>query len=147
MPNGVRIDPANGVLLGPSTWAAIVDALPRNLRLRARNRQRAEYQRFVEAVIWIAWVDSPWEQLPPGCGRWRSVYARFLRWNQRGLWQAIALHIGDEAGPNLLRLANETRKARPRLPLRPLLSRTTTAACPIPPGHGAEHSSPEDAHV
>lgn len=118
MPNGVRIDPATAVKIGPKTWAEIVKVLPRNLRIRAQ-RQSGEYQRFVEAVIWIAWVDQTWEHLPPASGPWRSVYGRFLRWNQRGLWHIVAVHIGDEAASHLVRLANETRKRRPQLPLRP----------------------------
>jgi len=117
VPNGVRIDPATTVQLGPMAWASIVDALPRTLRVRVRS-QSDEYQRFVEAVIWVAWVDVRWVQLRSDCGTWPSVYSRFLRWNRRRLWDVVALHIGEEAGAHLLRLARETRQMRPQLPLR-----------------------------
>lgn len=110
MQHGVRIDPARSVHLGAMTWAAIVESLPRHMRSRA-SKQGADYQGFVEAVIWVAWVDVHWSELPPEHGAWRSVHARFLRWNRRRLWEAIALHIGAEAATHLLRRASQAGQA------------------------------------
>lgn len=132
MPNGVRIDPATKVQLGAQTWLSIVEALPRTLRVRAR-RDCDRYKRFVEAVIWVAWVDVGWAQLPSGCGNWRTVHARFVRWNRRNVWDVVALHVGDEASVHLLRLANESRRAhnRPSPPLKPV-TQAVIAAPSIP---------------
>ncbi len=78
------------------------------------------HRRFVEVVIWVAWTDVHWSELPAKYGAWRSVYARFLRWNRRRLWDAIALHIGDEASAHLLQRASDARRRpRTRLPLKP----------------------------
>ena len=134
MPNGIRIDPATKVQLGSQTWLTIVEELPRTLRVRARTRGE-RYKRFVEAVIWVAWVDEGWARLPPDCGNWRAVHARFVRWNRRNLWDVVALHIGDEASVHLLRLANESRRThnRPRPPLKPV-AQVAGAAVPLVTG-------------
>ncbi|UNK47937.1 transposase [Lysobacter sp. S4-A87] len=117
MQSGVRIDPATSVQLGANTWIAIVESLPRSMRTRIRKKSGA-YQRFVEAAIWVAWADAHWAELPPECGAWRSVHARFLRWNRRGLWNVVAMHIGNEASAHLLRRAAGARqRSRPTLPL------------------------------
>lgn len=44
----------------------------------------------------------PWRDLPERYGPWKSVYARFRRWSQQGVWEhiieeLIAQDIMDEA--------------------------------------------------
>jgi transposase len=34
-------------------------------------------------------VGGPWRDLPPGFGEWNSVFRRFRRWAQRGVFQRI----------------------------------------------------------
>ncbi len=44
---------------------------------------------FLEAVLWKVRVGGPWRDLPPGFGEWNSVFRRFRRWAQRGVFQRI----------------------------------------------------------
>ncbi|QSX73872.1 transposase [Lysobacter arenosi] len=101
MHTGVRIDPAASVQLDARTWQAIIDSLPERVQKRAR-KHSGEYQRFVESVIWVAWVDARWPELPADRGAWRSVRGRFLHWNRCRLWEVVAPHIGPEASVHLL---------------------------------------------
>ena|SRR5690606_32675521 len=52
---------------------------------------------FVEAVLWIARTGSPWRDLPESFGRWNSVYQRFARWSNRGVWHRVFAELAKDA--------------------------------------------------
>ena len=41
---------------------------------------------FEDAVLWLARAASPWRDLPPELGNWRTVHGRFRRWTRAGVW-------------------------------------------------------------
>ncbi len=41
---------------------------------------------MIEAMIYLLRTGCPWRDLPPDFGPWSSVYTRWRRWNQQGLW-------------------------------------------------------------
>jgi transposase len=51
---------------------------------------------FVEAVLWIARTGSPWRDLPTTFGNWNSVYVRFNRWSEGGVWQRIFAALAND---------------------------------------------------
>ena len=51
---------------------------------------------FVEAVLWIARTGSPWRDLPDAFGKWFTVYTRFWRWAQKGVWERIFAALSDD---------------------------------------------------
>ena len=52
-------------------------------------RQEAATRRFVETVLWMARAGCAWRLLPDELGPWNSVYKRFARWQEKGVWQAL----------------------------------------------------------
>ncbi|MDI3302327.1 MAG: IS5 family transposase [Burkholderia multivorans] len=65
-------------------------------RAGCRGRPAANNREFVEAVLWIARTGSPWRDLPEEFGCWNSVYRRFARWAQAGVWHGVfATLAGD----------------------------------------------------
>ena len=44
---------------------------------------------FLEAVLWRVRVGGPWRDLPPGFGAWNSIFRRFRRWAQSGVFDHI----------------------------------------------------------
>jgi transposase len=50
---------------------------------------------FVEAVLWIARTGSPWRDLPD-FGKWYTIYTRFWRWAQKGVWERVFRALSDD---------------------------------------------------
>ena len=44
---------------------------------------------FLEAVLWRVRTGLPWRDLPPGFGNWNSVFRRFRRWAEGGVFERI----------------------------------------------------------
>ena len=44
---------------------------------------------FVNAVLWIDRTGAPWRDLPERYGNWHSVYVRYKRWCDKGIWEKL----------------------------------------------------------
>jgi putative transposase len=51
---------------------------------------------FIEGVLWIARTGSPWRDLPEPFGEWNSVFRRFSRWSQKGVWLRVFEALSDD---------------------------------------------------
>ena len=59
-------------------------------------RMRAP-RRFVEAVLWMARAGCAWRLVPGAVGSWNSVYKRFARWQEKGVWAALMDQLAADA--------------------------------------------------
>ena len=68
-------------------WERIAPRLPGKAGDPGRSGQ--DNRLFVEAVLWIARTGAPWRGLPSESGKRFTVYTRFWRWAQKGVWARI----------------------------------------------------------
>lgn len=50
---------------------------------------------FVNAIFYLAKTGIPWRDLPSRFGKWNSIWQRFNRWCQRGVWERVLAAIQD----------------------------------------------------
>ena len=61
-----------------------------------RGRSGKDNRRFVEGVLWIARTGAPWRDLPPRFGKWNTVFRRFRRWTEKGVFQRMFEELSSD---------------------------------------------------
>ena len=52
-------------------------------------------RRFLSALLWIAKQGATWRAIPKVYGHWNTIYRRFGRWCDAGVFQALHEHFHD----------------------------------------------------
>lgn len=73
--------------ISDENWERIAPLLPGKKSDPGRTAE--DNRRFINAVLWIARSGAAWRDLPDRFGPWGTVYQRFNRWSQKGLWQKV----------------------------------------------------------
>jgi transposase len=62
-----------------------------------RGRPRCDDRRVVEGILWRLATGAAWRDLPERFGPWATVYSRFHRWQQAGVWERVLAALQAEA--------------------------------------------------
>lgn len=52
-------------------------------------RPPEDHRTILAGMLWIVRTGSAWRELPSTFGPWPTVYSRFRRWRQAGIWQRV----------------------------------------------------------
>jgi transposase len=63
---------------------------------KIHTKQRDRVHMFLEAVFWVARGGAQWRFLPGEYGEWNSVYKRFARWDDLGVWGRLFAGVADD---------------------------------------------------
>ncbi len=82
------------LFLTNTMWKKIEPLLPAE---RGRCARPSKCNRtMLEGMIWKLRVGCPWRDLPVEFGPWQSVYTRFNRWSESGIFQEVFVLIKDK---------------------------------------------------
>jgi transposase len=76
--------------LNDDEWALIEDIFP---EAAATGRPRRDPRELLNGMLWILRTGSPWRDLPPDFGPWKTVYNTFDRWRADGTLEDIRARL------------------------------------------------------
>ena len=68
-------------------WAVLEGLLPPERGRKSRPAH--DNRRFLNGMLHVLRVGCPWRDMHERYGKWNSVYVRFRRWAEQGVWDAI----------------------------------------------------------
>lgn len=68
-------------------WKRIKELLPG--KASDPGRTAIDNRKFVDAVLWIARTGTHWRELPDSFGAWNTVFQRYNRWSNAGIWERV----------------------------------------------------------
>ena len=51
----------------------------------------------MNGILWRTRTGAPWRDLPERYGSWKTIYSRFRRWRQQGVWTHLLQQLQARA--------------------------------------------------
>jgi transposase len=84
--------------LSEPEWRLLKGFLPAE---RGRKSRPAFDNRvIVNGILWRIRTGAPWRDVPEKYGKWMTVYQRFRRWSEAGIWEAVATTLAQTMADN-----------------------------------------------
>ena len=84
--------------LSEAEWRLLKDLLPAE---RGRKSRPAHDNRpIVNGILWRIRTGAPWRDVPEKYGKWMTVYQRFRRWSESGVWEVVATTLAQAMADN-----------------------------------------------
>lgn len=69
--------------------------LPIEAANRGRGRLPEENRAIINGILWRLRCGTPWGDVPPKYGNWNTIYRRFRRWSDAGVWEAVSVTLAE----------------------------------------------------
>jgi transposase len=77
-------------------WKRVQPLLPPEYAGR-KGRPGKDNRMMLNGMLWMNHSGAQWRQLPKRYGPWQSVYSRFAKWRDEGIWEEIFSELNQEA--------------------------------------------------
>ena len=91
-------------------WDRVKDLLPPD-QLEKQGRPPKPNRDMLNAILWIAKSGAAWRDLPERYGAWETVYGKFKKWEENGVFQEIFDTLNIDADYQDLSLDSSSVKA------------------------------------
>jgi len=77
-------------------WERVKDLLPPE-RTGKPGRPSGDNRNSMNGILWLARSGAPWRDLPERYGSWSSLYDKFKRWSELGVFETIFEFLSIDA--------------------------------------------------
>lgn len=81
--------------LTEAEWRVLKDLLPIDPENRGRGRRPEQNRSVINGILWRLRCGAPWRDVPPKYGSWNTIYRRFRRWSEAGVWETVAVTLAE----------------------------------------------------
>lgn len=81
--------------LSEAEWRVLRGLLPIDAASRGPGRPPEENRSIINGILWRLRCGTPWRDVPPKYGNWNTIYRRFRRWSEAGVWEAVSVTLAE----------------------------------------------------
>jgi transposase len=90
--------------LDDQQWEKIQPLLPTDVR----GKERVDDRRVISGILHVLRTGCRWCDCPPEYGPPTTIYNRFARWAQRGVWERLFRELADRGRSTELQMIDST---------------------------------------
>ncbi len=76
-------------------WATLEPLVPPQQPVTGKPNH--DHRMVLNGILWRLRTGAPWRDLPERYGKWQTVYSRFRRWQQAGVWDRVLAALQADA--------------------------------------------------
>ena len=90
-------------------WKKIYSFLLSHPGVYAGNEEKTRL--FIDAIYWMTRSGAQWRRIPEKFGHWNTIYRKFCRWSDRGVWDDMMIFFAKDPDLEYLMVDSTTIRA------------------------------------
>jgi len=90
--------------LGDEQWSRIQPLLPTDVR----GKDRVDDRRVISGIVHVIKSGCRWSDCPPEYGPAKTIYNRFVRWAERGVWERLFRDLAQRGRSTDIQMIDST---------------------------------------
>ncbi len=90
--------------LGDEQWLRIRPLLPTDVR----GKDRVDDRRVISGIVHVIKSGCRWSDCPPEYGPSKTIYNRFVRWAERGVWERLFKDLAERGRSSDVQMIDST---------------------------------------